>query len=76
MIKADGKVCEMHGTVPDLIIDMININIAYRNYLKKLGWDNEHINRHMIKFLYASAEMEDNGETMIFKAGIKEEDKE
>lgn len=73
MIKSEKGVCETKGSIPEIINDMLNVNISYRIFLRRQGWSDEKINQHMIKYLYAAADLDSEG---FFETTLGEEEDE
>lgn len=61
MIKSEKGVCEIKGSIPEIIQDMLCMNIGYRQFLRRRGWTDEQINQHMVKYLYAAADLDSEG---------------
>lgn len=58
MILVNNGECRIEGSIREIIHDVLQVNTGYRKFLKARGWKDEDINKHMIKHLYAAADMQ------------------
>lgn len=61
MIKCEKEMTEIRGDIETILKDFFAISISVRNFLKKLGLDEEERNKAMTSILFETAKHEDNG---------------
>lgn len=76
MIKCEKEMIEIRGDIETILKDFFSINVAVRNFLKKLGLDEEERNKAMTSILFEAAKHEDVGIITKHETRLKENEED
>jgi len=76
MIKCEKETTEIRGDIETILKEFFAISISVRNFLKKLGLDEEERNMAMTSILFETAKYEDEGIIIKHEQKLKEHEEE